>query len=152
GEKFTLTSTWPPRAPILGADGTVLSSPAAIAQSGSIALLTGIVGPASAADAKRLGAPYKAGDPIGLGGIQQAYPGRLAGSPALTIKLVGPGKHARRLQNFSAVRGRPVKTSIMMSVQLAASQAVLSSTTHKPIDMVVVQPSTGRVLAMVERP
>jgi len=40
----------------------------------------------------------------------------------------------------------------MMSVQLAASQAVLSSSTTKPIDMVVIQPSTGRVLAMVERP
>jgi len=152
GEKFTLTSTWPPRAPILGADGTVLSSPAAIAQSGSIALLTGVVGPASAANAKRLGAPYKAGDPIGLSGIQRAYQDRLAGSPALTIKLVGPGKHARRLQTFGAVRGRPVRTSIMMSVQLAASKAVLSSSTTKPIDMVVIQPSTGRVLAVIERP
>src|SRR5215469_520726 len=152
GEKFRLTSTWPTRAPILGADGTVISSPAAVAQSGSIALLTGIVGPATAAEAKQLGAPYRAGDPIGLSGIQQAYQDRLAGSPALTIKLVGPGKHSRRVQTFSAVRGRPVKTSIMMSVQLAAAQAVLSSTTNKPIDMVVIQPSTGRVLAMVERP
>jgi len=153
GQRFTLTSTWPPRAQIYGADGTVLSSPAAAAQSGSIALLTGVVADATAAQAKRLGAPYKAGDLIGLGGIEQAYQGRLAGSPALTIKIAGPGKGAARpVHSFSAVRGRPVKTSIMMSVQLAASQAVLSSNTKKPIDMVVIQPSTGKILAMVERP
>ncbi|HEX9624068.1 MAG TPA: penicillin-binding transpeptidase domain-containing protein, partial [Streptosporangiaceae bacterium] len=153
GERFTLSSVWPARAPILGADGTVLSSPAAVAQSGSIALMTGIVARATAAQAKKLGAPYKAGDPVGQGGIEQAYQNRLAGSPSLTIKLAGPGKRVgKTVHSFPAVKGLPVRTSIDMSVQLAASQAVLSATTAKPVDMVVVQPSTGEVLAMVERP
>ena len=152
GQRFTLTSAWPSRAQIYAADGTVLSSPAAWAQSGSIALLTGIIVKATAAQAKKLGAPYKAGDLTGEGGIEQAYQGRLAGAPSLTIKLAGPGKQARTVRTFKAVHGRPVKTSIMMSYQLAAAGAVLSSTTTKPVDMVVIQPSTGRVLAMVERP
>jgi membrane carboxypeptidase/penicillin-binding protein len=39
-----------------------------------------------------------------------------------------------------------------MRYQLAASQAVRSTKTTKPIDMVVIQPSTGKVLAVVERP
>ena len=39
-----------------------------------------------------------------------------------------------------------------MAVQLAASQAVSTAGTNKPVDMVVIQPSTGHVLAMVERP
>ena len=39
-----------------------------------------------------------------------------------------------------------------MSVQLAASHAVSSASTSKPVDMVVIQPSTGEILAVVERP
>jgi transpeptidase family protein/MecA-like transpeptidase family protein len=153
GERFALTGTWPARAQILAADGTVLSSPAAIAQSGSIGLLTGIVVKATAKQAKALGAPYKAGDLIGLGGIEQAYQDRLAGSPSLTINIVGPGRHIDgKAHSFAAQPGKPVRTSISMAVQIAASQAVSTASTTKPVDMVVIQPSTGHVLAMVERP
>ena len=53
---------------------------------------------------------------------------------------------------FAAAPGQPVTTSIDMRYQLAASQAVRSAKTTKPIDMVVIQPSTGKVLAVVERP
>jgi hypothetical protein len=153
GERFSLTAAWPPRAPILGADGTVLSSPATIAQSGSIALLTGYVGVATAAQAKALGPPYRKGDQIGESGLEQAYQTQLAGRPSLAISILGPGRrvdaHAMR---FPAVMGAPVRTTINMSVQLAASAAVSSAKTSKPIDMVVVQPSTGHVLAVVEKP
>lgn len=153
GEQFTLTSSWPARASILAADGTDLSSAATLAQSGSIGLLVGSVGPATKKQAKALGAPYKAGDPIGQSGIEQAYQARLAGSPSMSISLTGPGKRSDGvLHRFPAVDGKPVRTSIKMSVQLAASQAVLASPETKPIDMVVIQPSTGKVLAMVESP
>jgi cell division protein FtsI/penicillin-binding protein 2 len=50
------------------------------------------------------------------------------------------------------VPGKPVQTSIDMQDQMAASAAVSAAATHKPIDMVVTQPSTGKVLAVVERP
>ncbi len=153
GERFALTSTWPARAQILDANGTVLSSPSVLAQSGSIGLITGIVGRATAAQARKLGAPYKAGDPIGIGGIEQAYQARLAGRPSLTISIVGPGKHADGVAaRFAAVRGQPVRTSIVLPIQLAASAAVSGAKTKLPADMVVIQPSTGRVLAMIERP
>jgi hypothetical protein len=153
GERFALTTSWPPRASILSADGTVLSSPAALAQSGSIGMLAGIVAKATAAQAKKLGAPYQAGDPIGVSGIEGAYQSRLAGSPSLTIKIAGPGKQTDRIvHKFRAKPGRPVRTSIQMSVQLAASHAVSTASTRKPVDMVVIQPSTGKVLAVVERP
>jgi cell division protein FtsI/penicillin-binding protein 2 len=39
-----------------------------------------------------------------------------------------------------------------MRYQLAASAAVRSAATSKPVDFVAIQPSTGRVLAVVERP
>ena len=153
GERFTLSTAWPARAPVLGADGTVLSSPATIARSGSLALLTGNVVAVTAAQAKKLGAPYKAGDAIGLGGIEQAYQKQLAGQPSLAIRIVGPGNRVdATAARFPAVPGTAVHTSIVMRDQLAASQAVLSAATTKPVDIVVIQPSTGWVVAVVERP
>jgi Penicillin binding protein transpeptidase domain/NTF2-like N-terminal transpeptidase domain len=153
GERFVLDAAWPSRAPVLGADGTDLTSPATVAQSGSLSLLTGTVVRATAAQARKLGAPYKAGDVIGEGGIEQAYQARLAGRPSLTIRIEGPGSHVdATAAHFPARPGRPVHTSIVMHDQLAASHAVSSAATGKNIDLVALQPSTGKILAVVERP
>ena len=153
GERFVLHGTWPARAPVLAADGTVLSSPQAIAESGSLTLLTGSVVTATAAQAKALGTPYRAGDLIGQGGIEQAYSAQLAGRPALSIRIEGPGTHLdATAARFAATPGTPVRTSIDMRTQLAAAQAVRSAATTRPVDLVAIQPSTGRVLAVVERP
>jgi hypothetical protein len=153
GERFVLSAVWPARAAVLAADGTELSSPSVIAQSGSIALLSGTVGAATAAQAKALGAPYQAGDPIGQSGIEQAYQAQLAGRPSLTIQLEGPGKRVdATAARFAATPGKPVQTSLDMRAQMAASAAVSGASTSKPIDLVAIQPSTGKVLAVVERP
>jgi Penicillin binding protein transpeptidase domain/NTF2-like N-terminal transpeptidase domain len=153
GERFVLSAAWPSRAPVLAADGTALSSPQVIAESGSISLLTGSVVTATAAQARALGAPYQAGDLIGQGGIEQAYQSRLAGRPSLTIRIEGPGRRPDvTAARFAASPGLPVQTSIDLRDQLAASRAVKSAATSKPVDVVAMQPSTGRVLAVVERP
>jgi cell division protein FtsI/penicillin-binding protein 2 len=71
----------------------------------------------------------------------------------MTIRIEGPWHRADATAvSFPAVPGTPVKTSIDMSVQQAASHAVASASTSKPVDMVALQPSTGKVLAVVERP
>jgi hypothetical protein len=153
GERFVLHAAWLARGQVLGTGGTVLSSPAVIAQSGSISLLTGNVVAATAAQAKALGAPYVKGDLIGDGGIEQAYQARLAGRPSLTVQIDGPGDHLdATAARFAAVPGQSVQTSIDMRYQLAAAHAVVTAATSKPVDMVVLQPSTGKVLAVVERP
>jgi hypothetical protein len=153
GQRFVLHAVWPARAPVLAANGTALSSPQAIAQSGSLSLLTGDVVAATAAQAKALGAPYQAGDLIGQGGIEQAYQDQLAGRPSLAIRVEGPGNRLdATATRFAASAGTPVRTSIDMRTQLAASAAVRSAATTKPVDVVAIQPSTGRVLAVVERP
>jgi cell division protein FtsI/penicillin-binding protein 2 len=109
--------------------------------------------PATAARARQLGAPYRAGDPVGEGGIEQAYQARLAGRPALTITIAGHGGQAgATAARFAGSPGQPVRTSIDMRIQLAASRAVASAPTARPADLVAIQPSTGRVLAVVERP
>ena len=153
GERFVLSAAWLGRAPVLAADGTVLSSPQVIAESGSISLLTGNVVAATAAQARALGAPYQAGDLIGQGGIEQADEDQLAGRPSLTIRIEGPGQRLdATAARFPATPGTPVRTSIDMRVQQAASQAVSTAPTRKPVDLVAIQPSTGQVLAVVERP
>ena len=153
GERFALHAVWPARAAVLASDGTELSSPTAAAQSGSIALLTGTVVAATAAQAKALGAPYEKGDLIGQGGIEQAYQAQLAGRPSLTIRLEGPGTRVdATAARFAATPGKPVQTSLDMRDQMAASAAVSGASTSKPIDLVAIQPSTGKVLAVVERP
>jgi Penicillin binding protein transpeptidase domain/NTF2-like N-terminal transpeptidase domain len=153
GERFVLSAVWPARAQVLAADGTVLSSPQVIARSGSISLLTGNVVTATEAQAKALGAPYQAGDQIGQGGIEQAYQDRLAGRPSLTIRVEGPGdRRDATAAHFAASPGAPVKTSLVLADQLAVSKAVQSAATTKPVDVVALQPSTGQVLAVVERP
>ena len=153
GERFVLSAVWPARGQVLASDGTVLSSPAVIAESGSISLLTGNVVAATAKQAKALGAPYQKGDLIGQGGVEQAYQPRLAGRPALIIRIEGPGKKVDATAvKFPATPGQNVQTSIDLRYQLAAAHAVSSAPTTKPVDMVVLQPSTGRVLAVIERP
>lgn len=153
GERFVLHAVWPARAAVLAADGSMLSSPQVIAESGSISLLTGNVVTATAAQARALGAPYQAGDLIGQGGIEQAYQDQLAGRPSLAITIAGPRNHLDATAvRFAASAGTPVRTSLSLPDQMAASQAVKSAATTKPVDMVVIQPSTGRVLAVVERP
>jgi hypothetical protein len=153
GQRFVLSGTWPDRAPVLADDGTVLSSAQAFAESGSISLLVGNVVKATAAQAKALGAPYRAGDLIGQGGIEQAYQAELAGRPSLAIRIEGPGSRVgATAARFPATPGTPVKTSLDLRYQMAASQAVAAAATKKPVDVVAIQPSTGRILAVVERP
>ncbi|MGI8447199.1 MAG: penicillin-binding transpeptidase domain-containing protein [Streptosporangiaceae bacterium] len=153
GGRFVLSAVWPARAAVLAADGTELSSASVIAQSGSVSLLTGTVVAATKAQAKALGAPYQAGDQIGQGGIEQAYQAQLAGRPSLTIRVQGPGTRVdATAARFAATPGKPVQTSLDMRDQMAASAAVSGASTSKPIDLVAIQPSTGKVLAVVERP
>jgi hypothetical protein len=153
GQRFVLAAAWGPRAPVLAADGTVLSSPQTVARSPSLQLVTGNVVRATAAEAKKLGVPYQAGDPIGQGGVEEAYQQQLAGRPAVTIRIEGPGsKVDTTVTRLPGGPGAPVKTSIVMHDQLAASAAVRAATTTRPVDVVALQPSTGRVLAVIERP
>jgi hypothetical protein len=153
GQRFVLDAIWGPRAQVLAADGTVLSSPKAIAQSGSISLVSGNVVKATAKQAKALGVPYQAGDPIGLGGVEEAYQQQLAGKPVINIRIEGPGNRVdSTVVRLPGGPGTPVKTSIVMRDQLAASAAVRAATTTKPVDVVAIQPSTGRVLAVIDRP
>ena len=154
GERFHVAARWLPRAAILAADGTRLDSSQALQESGSIEMITGSVGPLTAAQAKHLGAPYRAGDMAGQGGIEQADERRLAGTPRSIIELVDAhGRVQHTLASFGGKPGTAVKTSIDMHLQQAASRAVASASVgSKPVALVAIRPSTGDVLAVVNKP
>lgn len=151
-ERFLVKAVWLARAGILGADGTRLDSPQTIAQSGSVQMLTGATGPATAAQAKRLGPPYHEGDLVGQSGIELGYERRLAGVPRTLIQLVtGKQQVVATLASFGGRPGSPVRTSIDMRVQQAASHAVAAMSGYN-VGMVAIRPSTGEVLAVVNKP
>jgi Penicillin binding protein transpeptidase domain/NTF2-like N-terminal transpeptidase domain/Penicillin-binding Protein dimerisation domain len=151
-ERFRVSAVWPQRAPILAADGSRLDSPQAVAASGSVQMLTGVLGPATAAQAKALGAPYRQGDVVGQSGIARTYERRLAGTPRTSIQLVnGQGQAVATAASLGGQPGTPVRTSIEMRVQDAASRAVAAVSGHN-VAMVAIRPSTGDVLAVVNKP
>jgi len=151
GERFRVSERWPARAAVLTADGTQLDSARAIAESGSVQMLTGTTGPVTARQLKRLGPPYRKGDVVGQSGIEQAYQRRLAGIPRTSIQLVSGRRVVATATSFDGRPGTPVRTSIDMRVQLAASRAVATVSGHD-VGMVAIRPSTGDVLAVVNKP
>ncbi|WP_270685740.1 penicillin-binding transpeptidase domain-containing protein [Nocardiopsis endophytica] len=139
------------RGKILAADGSRLDTDDA---SGSIKMLTGAVGAATAEDVERLGAGYKEGDPVGQGGIQQEYEERLAGASSASIRIAEDGKEEETIEDPDAPvvatiegeGGQDVTTAIDPAMQDAAAAAVTSQ--GKPTSLVAVRASTGEVLAV----
>ena len=152
GERFRIATVWPERAPILAADGSRLDSPQAAAESGSIEMITGGTAPATKAQLKQLGPRYGPGDIAGQGGIEQAYERRIAGTPRTSIELVNGQRHVvATVASFAGHPGTAVQTSIDMQVQQAAGHAVAAVSGHN-VAFVAIRPSTGAVLAVVNKP
>jgi cell division protein FtsI/penicillin-binding protein 2 len=118
----------------------------------STRLLVGSVGPVTAEDLERLGAPYQTGDQTGRGnGLEAAYERQLAGAPSGEVRLAGKdGAAAKVLHRFPGKDGRPVRTTIDPLTQRAAENALAS--TAKPAALVAVRPSTGELVAVVNTP
>jgi hypothetical protein len=147
GQRLRSARTWPDRAAVLAADGSDLGA----SPSGSAQQIAGPVGPASAEAAKKLGAPYRQGDPAGADGLQKQYERRLAGTPALAVQIVDAEDNAvKTLQRFGGAEGSPLKTTIDPKVQAAAGKALADA--RKPASMVALRPSTGEILAVANKP
>jgi cell division protein FtsI/penicillin-binding protein 2 len=148
GQRLAIKTTWPKRGQVMAADGSRLDVPG---MSGSVQQLVGLVAPAAVADLKRLGSPYKKGDVVGRGGIQQEMERRLAGTPATAIQIIDQAKLP--VATLHTIRGRPggtVRTSLDPRVQAAAARAITSQ--GKPASLVAIRPSTGQILAVANQP
>ncbi|GAA3141945.1 hypothetical protein GCM10010466_36150 [Planomonospora alba] len=148
GSSFALKTVWPDRAAITSAGGERIDGAGV---GGSVQQLTGFLDKATAEDVDRLGPSYRTGQAIGRGGLQERFQERLAGTPSTEIRLVAPGgKNAEDAETVGTIDGKPgepLETSLDLRVQDAAAGAVRDL--DKTASMVVIKPSTGEILAVV---
>lgn len=144
--RLSRVRTLPPRAAIEAADGSVLRAPAAI---------VGSVGPATKQALADAGPNASATDEVGLTGLQHTYQRRLAGTPGGAVRLVdrASGATVSTLKDFPSTPGQPVRTTIDPHVQALAERAVADGPKKGNVTaFVVLRPSTGAVLAVVNSP
>ena len=157
GQVLARTAVWGERGQIQAADGTRLDTSDT---SGSLQMIVGELGEADADDVERLGPAYSVGDTIGKTGLQRTYEERLAGEAATTIVMVDAAEaqdpdsleatEDNTVATLDGSDGESITTSIDMSVQNAASAAIIDA--DDPAAMVAIRPSTGEVLAAVNVP
>jgi hypothetical protein len=141
------------RVAVLGKRGRLLDRTGARLQGADNDLennLVGSVGPLDEAQAKAAGVGFSAGDKAGQSGLERAYDRQLAGKPGARIVVRAPGAADRTLQQYPAVDGRDVRTTIDLKVQ-QAGEAGLSGL-GRTAALVAIDARTGAVLSLVNHP
>lgn len=112
--------------------------------------LLGRVGEVSAEVLDKAGGQFQAGDRLGLSGLQAAFQTRLTGTPIGEIVIKNGTTTVQSVKEFAGEKPLPVKTTIDTAIQTAAEKALGNPAT--PASLVAVRPSTGEILAVVNRP
>jgi cell division protein FtsI/penicillin-binding protein 2 len=113
--------------------------------------LLGTVGPATAEQLGKLGDDRGPGDLVGQSGLQARYEDRLGGSPTRQIVIRNAdGAPVRTLLERGGRPGRSLRTTLDLDVQRAAETAL--GDRDDAASLVAVQPSTGDILAVANRP
>jgi len=110
--------------------------------------VVGSVGAENSSVLRDEGAAYQPGTTVGLSGLEGAYQRILAGSPTTeVIAENGGGQQVGVLHTWPGRAGQPVRTTIDAKAQLAALDA-LNDAPYAATEIVAVQPSTGKILAV----
>jgi cell division protein FtsI/penicillin-binding protein 2 len=114
--------------------------------------LLGAVGPATAEQVEASKGRLAAGDEVGQWGLQARFDEQLSGTEtrAIVIRDAQDGVVEKTLERIKGKRARSLKTTLDLDVQRAAEQAL--GDTKKKEALVALQPSTGDVLAVANRP
>ena len=130
----------------------VVQGTAQLAPSRSFArALLGGVGPATAEQIKRSNGKVGIGDDIGQWGLEARFQDQLAGTPARRIVIRDhSGAPVVTLLQRPPEQGRELDTTLDRDVQQAAEDALGDSRAKSAL--VAVQPSTGDILAVANRP
>lgn len=99
---------------------------------------------------RRLGPGYDVGDIGGQWGLEAAYQGQLAGRPRRAVVIRVNGVPRRTLMTVRGRRAADLRTTLDANDQAAAEQALGDSDAKAAL--VAVEPSTGNVLAVANRP
>lgn len=110
----------------------------------------GTVGTATRDTLRAVGAPYQAGDSVGLSGLQVSYQRKLAGTP--TTKVITVNSHGDKvdvLATWRGTRSKPVTTTLDDRTQRAAEYALAG---QRRASLVAVEADTGKIRATAARP
>jgi cell division protein FtsI/penicillin-binding protein 2 len=112
--------------------------------------LIGSVGTATNETLRRVGAPYQAGDSVGMSGLQVAFQRRLAGTPTTKVITVNrQGDQVEELQTWPGTTSQPITTTIDEKAQYAAEYSLAGL--HN-VTLVALDASSGQIRAVAARP
>ena len=119
---------------------------------GFAAALLGAVSPATAEQLAKAGGRLAPGDAIGQWGLQAAFDRELAGTPTMRVVIRDneDGVVEKTLKRYRGKKPESLRSTLDLDVQRAAEQALGS--TRRKAALVAVQPSTGDILAVANRP
>lgn len=112
--------------------------------------LLGSVGEATAEVIEKSKGSIRAGDQVGLSGLQQRYDDQLRGTPSVEVSAIAEGAEPRRLFASTVKAGEPLRTTIDRRLQSAADKILADVGPASAI--VAVSPSTGEILALANGP
>lgn len=133
--------------------------PGAVALSGTLPLaptrefarpILGTVGEATAEIVAESEGAIRAGDVVGLSGLQAQYDEQLRGVPGVTVEVVPADGAGEVLYEREPQPGTAVTISIDADLQIRAEEVLAGAA--PPSAVVAVQPSTGAVLAAASGP
>lgn len=113
--------------------------------------LLGTVGPATAEIVQASNGAIKAGDVVGLSGLQKTRQAQLAGSPGWRINALAPSGATRVLFDGRGRPGQDLRTTLSLPHQ-GLAEALLSRITGPASAIVAIRPSTGDILAAASGP
>jgi cell division protein FtsI/penicillin-binding protein 2 len=112
--------------------------------------LLGTVGPVTAEQLTKLGGTRGPGDLVGQSGLQARYEPQLGGTAARAVVIRENGVPVRTLLRKGGKPGRDLRTTLSIPAQRAAERALGDRTDEAAL--VAIQPSTGDILAVADRP
>jgi len=112
--------------------------------------LLGTVGPVTAEQLEQLDGTRGPGDQVGQAGLQQRFERQLGGEATREVVIRAGGVPVETLLTKQGEPGRPLRTTLSLAVQRAAERALGDRTDDAAL--VAVQPSSGDILAVANRP
>ncbi|MBD8061100.1 penicillin-binding protein [Actinomycetaceae bacterium Sa1BUA1] len=116
--------------------------------------LLGRVGPATAEVVEASEGRVRAGDEVGLSGLQSAFEDQLRGTPDIEVAAVDAADARRTLFEGQGAEPEDLRLTLDVDVQQAAEEVLYSSedTEGSASAIVALRPSTGEVLAAANGP
>ena len=112
--------------------------------------ILGTVGPATAELVKDSDGRIKAGDDVGLSGLQKRYDEQLVGTRGATVVAVNEEGERRTLFTAEPEPGKPLRTTIDPAIQQTAQQVLADVPSGSAL--VAIRPSTGELVAVASGP